>query len=516
MPDVAVPFVADDASTPTFGSALDVLSPRFSVESSPARQVTRIWLDTHDWRLHKAGMVLERTETPANDPRLVLHDAQGRRHTQPARQISWPARIDALPEGLVRSHIESVVGIRALLPAAELRGRQQDLRVLNTDRKTVVRLRIESSVRSGGAELPDQLSVSAVRGYQDQADRVIARLGTVKGVSAIEASLYEQALSVAGRAFGDDVPEPVQLTGSMPASAALIAVLHGFLSTVERTLDGVVRDIDTEYLHDFRVSVRRSRSTLKLAGDVLESGPAEQLGRDLKWLGDLTSPTRDLDVYVLGLPDMAAGLQSAEPADLNPFRRYLLAQRRTEFRRLVRALRSARFRNAIEHWRALGVLAEPSEVGHLVSAGQLAAQRLRQAHRRVTKRGRAIGSDSAPEALHDLRKRCKELRYLLEIFRPLHDPATHRAALKDLKGLQEVLGEFQDAEVQSVAVREFAATMISTRSAPARTVLAMGELAAQLGAHQRHARTEFAANFAAFDSADTRARFRELTSGGPP
>jgi len=513
--DAAVSFVADDAGMPTFGSALASLSPRFSVESSPARQVKRTWLDTDDWRLHEAGMVLEHTETPTDDPRLVLHDAQGRRHTQPAQQLSWPARIGALREGPVRYQIESVVGIRALLPAAELRGRQQDLRVLNPDRKTVVRLIIESSVRSGGVELPDQLSVSAVRGYQDQADRVIARLSTVKGVSASEASLYERALAAAGRAFGDDVPEPVLLTGSMPASSAVIAVLHGFLSTVERTLDGVVRDIDPEFLHDFRVAVRRSRSTLKLAGDVLESEPAEQLGRDLMWIGDLTSPTRDLDVYILGLPDMAAGLQSAAPTDLDPFRRYLLAQRRTEFRRLARALRSARFRKVLEHWRALGLLAEPSDPEHQVSAGELAAQRVRQAHRRVTKRGRSIGPDSQPEALHDLRKRCKELRYLLEIFRPLHDPATHRCALKDLKGLQEVLGEFQDAEVQSLAVREFAATMISTRSTPAPTVLAMGELAAQLSTHQRHARTEFAASFAAFDSADSRARFRELASGSP-
>ncbi len=513
MPDAAVSFVADDAGMPTFGSALGSLSPRFSVESSPARHVTRTWLDTDDWRLHRAGMVLEHSASPTDDPRLVLHDPQGRRHTQPAQQLSWPARIGALPAGPVRSQIESVVGIRALLPAAELRGRQQDHRVLNSDRKTVVRLIIESSMKSGGVELPNQLSVSAVRGYQEQADRVIARLRTVEGISPSEASLYERALAAAGRAFGDDVSEPVRLTGSMPASTAVIAVLHNFLSTVERTLDGVVRDIDTEFLHDFRVAVRRSRSTLKLAGDVLQSEPAEQLGRDLKWLGDLTSPTRDLDVYILGLPDMAAGLRSAEPTDLDPFRRYLLAQRRTEFRRLVRALRSDRFRKALEHWRTLGLLAEPSATGHQLTAGELAAQRLRQAHRRVTKRGRAIGPDSAPEALHDLRKRCKELRYLLEIFRPLHEPATHRAALKDLKGLQEVLGEFQDAEVQSSAVREFAATMISTRSAPAPTMLAMGELAAQLSAHQHHARTEFAASFAAFDSADSRARFRELATG---
>lgn len=513
MSDVTAYFAADDSDPTGFWSVPDALAPRFSVQQSVAQRVRRVWLDTDDWLLHKAGVVLEQNDSADNGLRLVLQHADGREHMQPLNVITWPARIDALAAGHVRSQIENIVGIRALLPVTAIESQHRDLQVLNADLKTVVRIAIELAPGVQGRRLPDQLSVSAVRGYQDQADRVIARLGTVKGISPVEVSLYEQALSAAGRAFCDDDPEPVRLTGSMPANKAVIAVLNGFLSTVQRTHEGVLGDIDPEFLHDFRVAVRRSRSTLKLAGDVLESGPAEQLGRDLKWLGDLTSPTRDLDVYILGLPDMAAGLQSAKPADLDPFRRYLLAQRRTEFRRLVRALRSARFRHALEHWRALGVLAEPSDPGHVVGAGKLAAQRLTQAHRRVTRRGRSIGPDSAPEALHDLRKRCKELRYLLEIFRPLHDPATHRAALRDLKGLQEVLGEFQDAEVQSQAVREFAATMISTRSAPAATVLAMGELAAQLSAHQRHARTEFAASFAAFDSADSRTRFRELASG---
>lgn len=516
MPDATKYFVAGSAEAAGFRPALDALAPRFSVDRSSVRNVVRTWLDTDDWLLHKADVVLEQHESSGDWIRLILRSAGDGDRTQAVQQITWPARVDALPDGPVRSRISSVVGVRALLPTAILRSRHQDLRVLNDDRKTVVRIVIESSVTVDGTPLADQLAVSAVRGYQDQADRVATRLAAVPGVSAVPDSVYERALSAAGRAFGDDVPEPAHLIGSMPASNAVIAVLHGFLFTVERTLGGVIADLDPEFLHDFRVAVRRSRSTLKLAGDVLETASAEQLSRDLKWLGDLTSPTRDLDVYILGLPEMAAGLQSAQPADLDPFRHYLLSQRRTEFRRLVRALRSARFRNAIEHWRTLGLLAEPSDQGHLTSAEDLAAQRLRQAHRRVTKRGRAIGPDSAPEALHDLRKRCKELRYLLEIFGPLHDPPTHRAALKDLKGLQEVLGEFQDAEVQSLAVREFAATMISTHSAPAPTVLAMGELAAQLSGHQRHARTEFAASFAAFDSPASRARFRALTSRSSP
>ena len=50
--------------------------------------------------------------------------------------------------------------------------------------------------------------------------------------------------------------------------------------------------------------------------------------------------------------------------------------------------------------------------------------------------------------MHALRKRCKELRYLLEVFRPVCDKTAHRRLVKELKSLQDTLGDFQDGEVQ--------------------------------------------------------------------
>lgn len=519
MPEAAAHFVADGGES-SFDPALDTLVPRFAVQRAAARRVVRTWLDTDDWLLHRAGMELEHHESDESVAAagagavLTLRVAGGRDHGQDVPDVSWPAMIDAIPRGNLRSRIETVVGIRGLLPTAILRSRRRDLRLLNEDRKTVARLTIESPVSAEGTPLPPHLSVSAVRGYQDEADRVAAGLATVRGIAADSRSMYELALQAAGRAFGDDEPPAVVLTPSMPAAEAIVEVLQGFRFTVQRTLPGVIADIDTEFLHDFRVAVRRARSTLKLTGDVLQREAAEQLGDDLKWVADLTSATRDFDVYLLGLPDMAGGLQSADPAHLDPFRDHLRSRRRAEFARLRRSLRSARFARAMDHWRSLGLVAVSHDPGRMMSAGALAADRLARAHRRVTKRGRAIGSQSPAEDLHDLRKRCKELRYLLEIFRSLHDEPAHRAALKTLKGLQEVLGEFQDSEVQGLAVREFADNMLSAGSAPAPTVLAMGELAAQLAGHQHHARHEFAASFAAFASARNRRRFGQLSNVG--
>ena len=113
----------------------------------------------------------------------------------------------------------------------------------------------------------------------------------------------------------------------------------------------MLRDIDTEFLHDLRVAVRRTRSALKLLGDVLPDGLAAQYAPEFKWLGDLTTPTRDLDVHLLGFGSMAGQLAAASPADLEPLRAFLVRRRRREFRRLAAGLRSPRFRALTEDWR---------------------------------------------------------------------------------------------------------------------------------------------------------------------
>jgi len=41
-----------------------------------------------------------------------------------------------------------------------------------------------------------------------------------------------------------------------------------------------------------------------------------------------------------------------------------------------------------------------------------------------------------------LRKRCKELRYALEVFAPVIDKDSRKTAIADLKDLQDVLGRF--------------------------------------------------------------------------
>jgi hypothetical protein len=76
-----------------------------------------------------------------------------------------------------------------------------------------------------------------------------------------------------------------------------------------------------------------------------------------------------------------------------------------------------------------------------------------------------------------------------------------------LRSLQDCLGEFQDSEVQAAAIRTFAAEMMAAGTAGPATLLAMGELAAQLDDDQHRARAAFAVTFTTFTTATRKLRW---------
>jgi len=407
-------------------------------------------------------------------------------------------------------------------------------RLLNEDGKTVARLLVERLSIPGGDVVPlaPRLTITEVRGYPGQARRAARLVAAVSGVENAAESPFASALRILGRRPGDYSNKvDAEISAGMPASAAAAAILLRLLDTIEANVDGTFKDIDTEFLHDLRVSVRRTRSALKLFGDALTGLTGKELGffaAEFKWVGDLTTPTRDLDVHLLDFEETARGLAAAKPDDLEPFRGYLEQRRRKEFRALVRGLRSARFTGLTREWRArldgnqqgnggpARVSRSRSGQAHTAAggtAGLLAAERTRVAFAKVARRGAAITPDTPAESLHDLRKRCKELRYALEFFAPLHDPAGYAKVVGDLKRLQDCLGEFQDTEVQIGEIRVLAAAMLAAHEAPAVTLLAMGEVTAGLAARQRAARADFERRFAAFADVDGQRRMSALLRG---
>jgi CHAD domain-containing protein len=174
---------------------------------------------------------------------------------------------------------------------------------------------------------------------------------------------------------------------------------------------------------------------------------------------------------------------------------------------MERALRSKRAERALHDWAVLLERLPASPVDDRPDAvtpiGEVAARRIDKVYRRMVKMGAAIDDASPHEALHDLRKKGKELRYLLEFFAPLFPAKVTKPMVKTLKALQDTLGRFQDREVQAAMIRELGPE-VSGQSGGTDALMAMGILIDRLHEQQEEARAEFSQRFAAFSSREQR------------
>jgi CHAD domain-containing protein len=486
------------------------LGERFDLVADPSSSVTFTVLDTADRRLRDAGVDLA-LEGGGAGAGLVLRGAAGTPQlTAPAgRHRRW--LVGDLPSGALRDHLAPIIEMRALLPLARVRADVQALRVRNADRKTVVRLRLPShaALDTSGAPTPltPRLEVTGVLGYRRPLERVLAALHAEPALVATPTSLADEAIAASGGDPGGiRTKVRVPLRPDRRTDKAAVAVLTDLAGMVESNLPGTLADLDTEFLHDLRVAVRRSRSVLRELADAFPAEALKQQRDALKWVQANTGPTRDLDVQLLDWDDLLSGVPTERHAALDPVRTLLARHRAAALRALKRELRGAAFREVWSGYRAflagdLGPARDRPDARRPIA--EVAGRRIRTVHKRMVAMGTAIDDASPATNLHELRKRGKELRYLLELFGGLWPDPVVKPMVKTLKGLQDVLGVHQDREVQADHLRALADELAVQVGGP-EALLVLGVLVDRLEAEQRAARDRFAERFAAFASDDQR------------
>ena len=104
------------------------------------------------------------------------------------------------------------------------------------------------------------------------------------------------------------------LDPAMLGTAAVARVLGAYFRTLDANESGVVADLDIEFLHDFRVATRSSRSVLNRMREVFPEREHEKARSDLAWLGKITGPKRDLDVFLGDLDEPRTTAVAVAPA----------------------------------------------------------------------------------------------------------------------------------------------------------------------------------------------------------
>jgi CHAD domain-containing protein len=235
-------------------------------------------------------------------------------------------------------------------------------------------------------------------------------------------------------------------TSGAPAGDVVRAALELQVRALQDA-DLMVRTGQPDGVHQVRVACRRLRSLLAAFRPVLDRAQTDPLREELAQVGAALSPTRDSEVALAHLRDLVA----AQPAELvlGPvaarLQQAVVKEDQAGDESARKALSSAAYLQLRDDLDAL-VAAPPLTADAGRPADEVLREVLAHAGRRLRRAVHAARDSEHAEALHDVRKAAKRVRYTAEAAVPvLGRPVAELVGA--LKGVQEVLGDRQDTFV---------------------------------------------------------------------
>jgi CHAD domain-containing protein len=471
------------------------------------QKILATFYDSFDWRLYSNGISAAFFRANQSSS-FQLASLENGIIIANAELAEVPAFVKQYKSEKIRTILNPILEMRALLPVCTSDYQTYHLNILNKDQKTVLRIVIEEY-----DQLSNRVFLHPIKGYEKAAEQVTEILTTKLSLIENDKPLLEAKLKLQGRTPKDYSSKlNINLAPSMCADAAAKLIFSHMLKTMKANEQGVLADTDSEFLHDFRVAVRRTRTGLSQLKGVLPEKVNAHFAEFFSWLGQITGPTRDLDVYLLNFDLYKSSLPISIREDINPLYEFLLAKKHKAQQELAKKLRSEKYSASMIEWETY--LNEPSDlksapINASMTIKELANLKIWKNYKRVLHKGSAITSLTSAETFHDLRKTCKKMRYLIEFFQSLYQDNQMTILIKKLKDLQEVLGDFQDYEVQESNLKKFSNEML-TKNTPVNTFLAMGVLIQNLDTHKCRARKQFESRFEAYKLTEKQLALKDL------
>jgi len=244
------------------------------------------------------------------------------------------------------------------------------------------------------------------------------------------------------------------------AAVAIETIVAECVRQIERNAvgfrSGALRD--PEWIHQMRIGVRRLRSCIALADDIVAPEALERLRHETRWVLDTLGPARDLDVFALEtLPAVetditrSAGEGSTTTVALRALARRTAARRRAADAAAVDCVTSPRFTRFVLAATGAALTTPPQPGESPVGPGaedahRYAARLLDRRARKLERAARRLAKGGVDER-HAIRIAAKKLRYATEFFATLFPARRARAYRKALAALQDELGAFNDAAV---------------------------------------------------------------------
>ena len=459
-------------------------------------------LDTFDRVLRSSGRLLVRQQdhvllfTP-NTPGVQIQ----------TQRAAWRF-VRELPDGVLKEALQDVSDLRAFLPVCNSELQTQELALLDDEGKThtracVYNFRQGQQIHCFGITLP-------LRGYAKAHRKLVSAL-LEQGAHAGEAAFdFYRVLGAPDTQYSSKPHVPI--VPDAPAIETARAIAETYIQVARSNEAGIQADYDTEFLHDYRVCLRKVRSVLSLFKGVFAEEDTIRLKQEFTGIMQRTNRLRDLDVYLLDKKLYFSMVPASMHEGLHDMFTSVAKERRQQWKLVVAMLQSEAYQRRITELADLftesgGIGAGPQSAE---ASCDFACQKIWKRYRKVCKIARKITAVTSDDAVHELRICCKKLRYLMEFFSPLFPQKEIKRLVRSLKGLQDNLGRFNDFSVQQRSLQDFLQEHSAQQPPNMKLAESIGSLVTVLHQRQQEERLQVMEHFAHFDSAAIRTPFQTL------
>jgi len=453
-------------------------------------------LDTFDQDLRRSGRLLLATSQA-----LVLCQPDGLVVTQTAARRHFVAD---LPEGPVKTALADLSALRCLLPQGQGNITSARLALLDNADKTCARAHLRLLTTDRGSAI--LVTLQGLLGY----DKALAAMrhhleccGVHPPVALCEA--------LPGLPAYRAKPE-IEIGSQDSVFDVVTRIVAAYLPVLRANESGIIADHDTEFLHDYRIGLRKIRLVLGLFKGTYRADRTAALRTRFAALMHATGQLRDLDVALLERNRAFSLLPPVLHPGLETLFVTLKAERQAAHQTIAAHLQSRSYFDEIADLTHLFTKPRHLGTGRIAEmpAQDFALRLIRVRHQKICTLAERITPETPDSDLHLLRLHLKKLRYLLEFFAPIFPVLSFKTIRKALKELQDLLGQFNDGSVQQLNLQAF----LSQQPAGASLAMAqsVGALMAVLHGRQAAERAAALTALSAFTRPQLRANFDTMLS----
>ncbi|RLC00890.1 MAG: hypothetical protein DRH34_10105 [Deltaproteobacteria bacterium] len=468
--------------------------------------------DTFDWRLFNKGLVLFESGN-----KLYLRKLFKKKIINSTDITSPPVFLWDFHDCELKELLAPVIKMRVLIKLVEVHSSLKVHHILDQGKKTVTRLIYEEIRPSQVREKPLSVAylwIPQAKGWSEKFQSMAKRFTELGFTKHKKEDIYFKALEAVKKNPGSYSSKfKIQLAPGMRSDEAAKIILRYLLQIIKINGINIKKDLDTEFLHDFRVAVRRTRSALGQIKSVFPIETTSRFKKDLAFVGKLTNHLRDLDVCLLKENTYKEALPVILRGDIAPLFEHLKKMRLNALQEVTTQLESKKYLQIMQNWEAF--INEPQLDSPVASNAEipiidLAQKRIFKQYLGIVKAGSRIIENMEDEKLHALRIKCKKLRYLMEFFSSLFPRKRIKILIKQLKKLQNNLGSLNDMYVQEKHLMYIALEMPAPDQKSKRTLMAIGSLIGTLNRKKQVYKNMFPKTFEDFAAPPNKKTFNEL------